>query len=369
MLTERELIKFLYDTGHFWNVSNPNGLNVGLADLSVLTLADKVTQDAVASWQASDANFSVLAGIVHRRDVNADGDVGPVTQFMVEVPRCAMPDHSPPDNAQFKYDDPFLQGAVESMQRFNLASQSDKEAAVGSGSFPVPGCDPTRKNRATEHSTVLNLDLSKTPSKTLSEMDEILLFLRKCMAEKGLAVRCVKNGGSAPTHFLEWAYLLGSTIGINYFPTPGTCNQVVNGRIDIGFQDRPIIMAGLLVHEAKGHGIGLNHTRGGIMNSSINLVDPLSWIGDPAESTLNRYFGGAAVPLDDDVPSPPPPPPPPGTEPEFIGELTGDHNAAGQIAIRGVIDVVVKEGQKPGRFPQILVPSDTPGKFHFEPKS
>lgn len=361
MLSDKELIKFLHNTGHFWCPDHPDGLNVGLADLDVLTLQDKVVKDAISSWQKSDGNFSTVSGIVHGRDVIPDGDKGPVTDFIATLRRCGIPDNSPPPHAQFKYDDPYLHGAVVSMQQYSLAA-----SGTGSGSFPVPGCDQQRKNRATEHSIVINLDLSRTPADTLSKIDEIILFCRKCSAEKGLAVRYTKSGAKEPTHYQTWATLRGSTIGINYFPQPGTCNQVVTGQIDIGFQASAIVMANLMVHEAIGHGIGLGHYRGGIMNASINLIDPLTWIGDPAESKVNQYFGGQAVPLDDSVS---PPPPSPESGPEFSGELTGDHNAAGAIAIRGVIEVIIKAGLKPGKYPQILVPSNSPGKFHFEPKS
>lgn len=355
-MNDKELAKFLYDKGHFWNPKYPESLNVMLPDLDVLSRNDTAMKGAVASWQESDENFNVIARAVLLRDVNPDGDVGPVTEAMTQVRRCGMPDNPPPPNARFAYEDPELQGAVESMQQFFLAG------ATGSGSFPIPGCDPNRKNRANEHSTILNLDLSRIPSQTLSAIDEILLLLRKCMAEKGLAVRCVKNGSAVPTHFLEWAMLPGSTIGINYFPTPGTCNQVVRGRIDISFQSRPLIMAGLLVHEAKGHGIGLNHTRGGIMNASITTVDPLSWVNDPAERTVNGYFGGESIPLDD---GPNPPSPSPSNHPPVTGDLFGEVWPAPQgMIIRGEVWVDIKPGVIPGKYGYTAKPvPGVPGKF------
>lgn len=359
MLTEQQFIKFLYDTGHFW--SHANGLNVGLADLDALTLSDQVAKDAVASWQSFDINFSTLAGLFYGRDINPDGDVGPVTEFMAGLRRCAMPDFAPPENAQFHYDDPDLQGAVESMQRFNA------EGFAGSGSFPIPGCDQLRKNRANEHSIVINANVTNASAEVLENWDAITLAIRKWAAEKGLSVRYVKGGPRESTHYFEFAFLPGSTIGINYFPQGSTCNQVVYGKVDSGFRSSVLGHANLWGHEQVGHGIGLNHTRGGYMNPSLIIIDPFTLVGDPTEKTWDRYFDGKPIPLDDVAP--PPPPPPPASGPQFIGELTGDHNAAGQIAIRGVIDVVIKEGQKPGRFQQIVVPSETLGKFHFEPKS
>jgi hypothetical protein len=68
--------------------------------------------------------------------------------------------------------------------------------------------------------------------------------------------------------------------------------------------------ANLGTHESEGHGFGFNHTRGGIMNASIVLVDPLTWKGDPSWNVAARYYGGE--PIDDPETPPPPPPPPPG---------------------------------------------------------
>ena len=70
MLSDKELIKFLHSYGHFWRPDHPDGLNVGLADLDVLSLSDRVVKDAIASWQASDGNFSTVSGIVHGREIS-----------------------------------------------------------------------------------------------------------------------------------------------------------------------------------------------------------------------------------------------------------------------------------------------------------
>lgn len=353
MLTDRDLIKLLYQTGHFWNPDCPNCLNVGLNDLDRLTLSDQVAKDAVGSWQGFDANFRILSGLIHGRDIQPDGSVGPVTTTMMQIRRCAMPDFAPPNDAQFHYDDPDLQGAVESMRKFS---------AIGSGSFQVPGCDPQRPNRATEHSIVVNANVSSAPAEVLENWDAIVQLIQKWAGEKGLAVRYVKGGTRESTHYFEFAFLPGSTIGINYFPQGSTCNQVVYGKIDSGFRTSVVGHANLWGHEHIGHGIGLNHTRGGYMNSSLIIIDPFTLVGDPTEDDWDKFFGGEPIKDGPVIPSP-------GAGPEFIGELTGDHNAAGQIAIRGVIDVLVKAGVKPGKYPQILVPSETLGRFHFEPKS
>lgn len=302
---EKKLIKKLHDTGHFWNPSNPNGFNVEPQDLRTLNVKDKVVKEAIGSWQAIDTNFDTLSFILHLRNVIADGDIGPATEIMATTARCPIPDYAPPPTARFLYEDPGLQAAVESYQRY--------AAAIGSGSWPVPGCDPTRKNVKNEHSVRVGLDTSRTPASIKAYLDQALLMTRKCSAEVGLAVRYVPISEDAEFD-VRWENIPGNVIGYCYFPDPGTCNQVVTSRIDTNYDAGAIMLANLLVHEYLGHGIGLKHTRGGIMNPSILKVDPLSWIGDVSESIVRRYFGGQPVPLDDGPGGPVDPPVPPGEE-------------------------------------------------------
>ena len=298
-------LDFLFKSGHFWNPAYPNTHNVKQEDLPILTLADLAVREATASWQAFDGNFDVLSFLTHLRGIIADGSIGPVTSMMATIPRCPLPDFIPPPGAAMpKYsDDPTMQRTYEEIV------ESMMEFATGSGSWPVPGCDVTRPNRASEHSVRVGLNTSACPARIKSYLDESILLTRKCAAEMGLAARFVMDGGYAEFS-VHWENIPGSVIGYCYFPQGETCGQVVKARLDTGYDAGAHMLATLMTHEFLGHGVGLQHARGGIMNPSILRINPLTWKGDPHESTYRRYFGGEPVPLGDEpVPDPPPVPP------------------------------------------------------------
>jgi hypothetical protein len=227
---------------------------------------------------------------------------------MLEVPRCAMPDFAPPAGARFQYDDPGLQRAVESYQRFAEAGY-----VGGSGSWPK-GCDPQNPG---VHSVVVAIDTSAASSSQKQIIDQVLRYVEQTEAEIGQSVRHVRDGSFAnPHHNVRFENIPGSVIGYAYFPTPNTCRQTVQARIDNTFNARLPVLAELLTHEYKGHSDGLEHTNGGIMNPSIgNPAALASWVGDPSFGWKRRYFGGSPLPTGPVDPPPPPPPPPPNPDP------------------------------------------------------
>lgn len=278
----KELIAFLWRTGHFWNPETPNAHNVTAADLHTLTLADKVVQAAVRSFQLADGNLATLAFAKHGRAPIEDGDVGPATELLAQTPRCPLPDHRPPKGVAFAFADPDMQAVVESMQAH--------DEATGSGSWPASGCDPQRQGM---HSIRITMDTSKAPAKVKGYLVEALAFSVKAFAEIGVSVRYILDAGHDGEIIKRWESLQGSVIGWNEFPRGG-CTKI-QGRLDSTFAPDMQTFANLEVHET-GHGVGLEHTRGSIMNPSLNLVWPLSWKGTPSHSALVRYFGGQPVP-------------------------------------------------------------------------
>lgn len=274
-MNEQDFIAFLWRTGHFWNPTCLNANNVTEGQLVSLTLADVAVREAVQSYQLSDANMLPLVVRHHARLPAYDGVAGPATEELTTLQRCPMPDYPPPPNASFHYDDPDLQKAVESMQ------------AQGSGSWPPAGCDPQRTGI---HSIRVGIDTSRAPVKIKAYLPEALGHVSAAYAEIGLAVRYVLDGSKAEI-VKRFEPLAGSVIGWNEFPQRGVCNQTVNGRLDTNFQPDMGLWANLECHET-GHGVALEHTRGGIMNPSILLVWPLTWKNDPSFATLKRYFGG-----------------------------------------------------------------------------
>ena len=69
--------------------------------------------------------------------------------------------------------------------------------------------------------------------------------------------------------------------------------------MDTSYQPDVDLASSLWIHEGLGHGVGLSHTRGGVMNPSI-IRSPLSWRGDPSERAMTRLYGGVPYKPDDD---------------------------------------------------------------------
>ena len=320
-MTPTERLLWAYRFGHAWNTAYPNLQNLDEAAVAKMDGSEADAHSLIASWQRLDINVSRLVNAFHGRELIPDGIIGPASEAVMAFSRCAMPDYAPPPNAAFRYDDPDLQAAVESYQRW-------AEAYVGgSGSWPKSGCDPQRMGI---HSTRVNIDDTAASAHQKSILKEATGYVEKCEAEFGQAVRHNFNGSKTDCETdCRFQFIGGSVIGFCYFPEPDTCDQVITCRIDNSFDVSPITTANLLEHEYKGHGDGLQHTNGGIMNPSIITYNPLTWKGDKHESTKRRYFGGEPIP-----PLTPPVPPTPPAHPSVTGSLFGEPFAGGFV-IRG----------------------------------
>jgi hypothetical protein len=288
-----------YKRGRAWHPA-PEFANLHNLDEGRIAKMDGTEADAkllVRSLQLSDIHYDDLVALFYKgRQPDYDGEVGPATRDLLKIARCAIPDFAPPTDARFHYDDPELQAAVESYQRF-------KEAYTGgSGSWPK-GCDPDHKD---VHSVVVRIDTSNASSHQKGIMDDVLRYVEETEAEIGQHVRHVVNGTyDSPQHDVKFQFIAGGVIGFAYFPRPDSCNQTVTARIDNSFNASLPVLAELLTHEYKGHSDGLEHSRGGIMNPSIGSPSRrASWIDDPHEKTKTRYFGGEPIPM----PGPPPTP-------------------------------------------------------------
>lgn len=283
-MDQKEFIAFLYRTGHFWNPADPSSWNVTPDQLPKLTLNDRVVRSAVQSFQNADANLTPIAMAIHGRGPIADGDVGPATLELADLPRCPMPDHVPPPGVLFQ-----LPTRADGSEVSGLACAVDtmKQFATGSGGWPASGCDPQRKG---VHSIRVSISTRNMPSKVGGYIREALAHSVACYAEIGIAVRYLLDGGTDAEIVKYFEPLAGSVIGWNYFPSPNSCRRI-EGRLDTSFTPDMKTWANLEVHET-GHGVGLQHTNGHIMNPSLNVVWPLSYRGGPSESTLRRYYGG-----------------------------------------------------------------------------
>lgn len=338
--TPKEIARWLADYGHRWGPANLQGVDD--AAIAKMDGSESDYRAMVASWQQIDANVNRLVNAFHGRELEPDGLIGPASESVMGFARCAMPDYSPPPNASFHYDNPDLQAAVESQQRY--------AEATGSGSWPV-GCDPQNPK---VHSVVVGIDISNASSSQKSIMADCLKYVEETEAEIGQSVRHVLNPGNiSPQHDVKFQNIPGNVIGFAYFPDPNTCRQTVVARIDNSFNARLAVLAELLTHEYKGHSDGLNHTNGGIMNASIGSPTArASWKNDPSFRTKKAYFGGEPI-------SPPTPPTPP-AHPPVTGQLFGEPFGSGFV-IRG--DVTFD-----GKWKYVATP-DGSGKYKLVPKA
>jgi hypothetical protein len=308
----REILVEAHKRGRGWDPKYPNLQNL---DPTAVRKMDGDESDAkllLKSLQESDVNFDVLVRKHYGpdREPKFDGDIGPATRELIELPRCPLPDFPPPPGARFYYEDPDLQAAVESMQA----------AAAFTGSY-WRGCDPQRPDI---HSCVIGIDIRQAPSNFLAHQEEILEARRACAAEIGVAVRFVINPQSMEglQQYQVYKNIPGGVIGMNYFPSSNSCGKIPNGSMDSGYNPSDWkLHANLGTHESEGHGFGFNHPRGGIMNPSIVLVWPLSWKNDPSWNVAERYYGGKPIPGGPGPGPDPDPQPPTGDAVVWQGDL------------------------------------------------
>ena len=296
------VVEYAVAYGHVFNPEFPKLTELwdqGGSSLAKLKPGHPLYKELTASIQSFDANMDTLTGVYHGRQAMFDGDIGPATRGLLDSNRCACKD----------FDDP--------------------RQASGSGAWPI-GCDPEYPD---VHSIRIAVNSSGANRAWKQHLPRIMEESAALSASIGLHVRYLLDVGAGPSDAEEWVIfqvIPGNVIGDNYLPQADKCGQSLRGRIDPGYNPSNVILRIILwIHENQGHGIGLRHTRGGIMNPSIILVPyPLTWIGDPSFNTLRRFYGGK--PLEPVDPTPPPSPGPSGFklrgifELEKDGVLTGD---------------------------------------------
>jgi len=237
--TEKRIIQHCWAFGHFLNDGEhfEETRNVVFDDLDRLSVGDKVVEYAIKSLQESDASLEDLCDLHHGRELECDGHPGPATAALIDLPRCGCPDHGP--------------------------------EAAGSGGWE--NCDDASSSH---HSVRIKIDDRKAPDKWLSYRAEVLHNAYKISTDIGLDVFYLPHDHRGQFESsVVFERIRGNTIGLYFLPSGSGCTRIGTGALDIDYQP-DVVMASLLwIHEGLGHGIGLRHTNGGIMNPSLRRTE------------------------------------------------------------------------------------------------
>ncbi len=270
---QTKLLEHAWTYGHFDNPLYPDTHNVKKKDLKKLTIKDEVGRQAIASVQCSDCNIETFCDLHHGRalskndDGRADGDPAQATFDLINLRRCKIPDF------------------------IRLNSRKDTFGLLNAGSGGWNDCDP---KSSAEHSVRVKLDERNASTTWKGYLNEVKRYAIAISADMGLDAR-----------FLSWdtdedwesscifKFIRGGVIGFYYLPGSG-CRRIPQGALDTSYNPDVIMAAILLIHEIFGHGVGLQHTNGGIMNPSIRRVK-ISWRGDPSERAMRNKYGGISL--------------------------------------------------------------------------
>lgn len=233
-------------------------------------------------------DFTELGKQYHARAAIADGEPGPATFAALSLPRCGAPD-------------------------FAAARVMGWDGAEAVASGPWKRCH----NVGDFHAVSVqwqNAPPASLAAKFNAQRTVFQEAMRRCVigyAEIGLLIHFSGPGAETATprnpvqikaNFVSssagWIGL--AVIGNNGLGCSANqlwCRYLNSYGRNFSLEDRAFFWAILLMHEL-GHNCGLGHTRGGIMNPSINRT-AARWIGDTAQSWMTGRFGGVKVP---DVP-------------------------------------------------------------------
>lgn len=276
-MTDPEILRMLFDFGHFRNPVNQGGpsWNVQREDVIHLDLSHPAVVEAIASYQQFMLNILEPLSIgIHKRSPMADGDIGPATDMLFLIKRCQCPDFA-------------MEGG---------------HYATGDGSWPA-NCYP--ENWPDTHAIKIRFDTSGMRSFLEDVFDsQVWPIVQKSYADVGLML--IREDNNEDAH-LQASFVRpdGGWIGLAIVPGHTYCGLSIWQLYDQDYQPHALVpdWVSLIKHEI-GHNLNLNHTSGGVMNPGIINNLPYDWfgVGDPSESTLRRFFGGEPV----DVPDPGP---------------------------------------------------------------
>lgn len=262
-MTNEEIIELLTVTGH---MAYPHGeynktaaWYVKHAAIGDADLPRQFVTRAIASYQEFHSHLcDELCLKHHSRTLRCDGEPGPATHELFDRPRCECPDYG-----------------------------SDVQAATGSGNWK--GCH----NIGDFHAAKAYIDDRRMPGFLKPHFDEIWDNTVAAYRAIGLLWMRTDDRSSANT-IISWETGRG-WIGLAIVGQGKTCGSQIWAKFAPSYNPSKTVRmwSGLFMHEL-GHNAGLQHTRGGVMNSYL-LSLPASWEGDPSRSILARKYGGVPV--------------------------------------------------------------------------
>lgn len=176
----------------------------------------------------------------------------------------------------------------------NVEMAIGEEPLIGSGNWP--GCHGAENY----HAATVYIDFRRRPDYVTRNWAEIWRRVVAAYGAIGLKLIEIKDDQAANLH-LQWVLNSSGWIGLAIIGRDLKCNDHIWAKFLAPYKggetDEEITnqWTTLVLHEI-GHNCGLPHSRGGIMSPSIVKGLPPTWVGDPSESILRRWYGGKPVP-------------------------------------------------------------------------
>lgn len=258
--TNQQVIELLRTTGH---LEYPFGEAQAVPRNAQLKITSPEVVKALASYQDFMAEPLDALSLYHNgRAASHDGHIGPATRAILNCLRCEHPDYGP---------------------------KARIGAALGTGGWK--NCH----GASGFHHATFHFDESGMGSHLRPVFEQALQQSIASYAELGLKFTRVqqRNGANIQSTFVQNS---SGWIGLALIG-PGSCNGSLWSQFLASYRGRDVLTewTTLIKHE-WGHNVGLQHSRGGVMNPSILTGLPISWKNDPSWPILARMYGGQPVP-------------------------------------------------------------------------
>lgn len=264
-MNDAQIIQLLFDTGH---LNHPWGYRPDRtwesSQLSQLEIDHGDVVAAVGSYQDFMGHIlEPLVVIHHDRPAVYDGDIGPATLELLEMPRCGHPDYTGEEHAQ---------------------------PAVGTGNWK--NCWDIGEF----HCAKVKVHEKNMPSFLKPVFEEA--WDRVVAAYEQIGLRFLRTDDNANIEFSFFTERK-NYIGIAIVGQGQSCSGNIWCRYSSRYHPSNVLgnWTSLMMHEL-GHNVGLGHVRSGIMAPVLSSGLPATWEGDSSLSALKRRYGGEPIPGD-----------------------------------------------------------------------